>query len=262
MTQMKAPAPATSIPPPTTSTPAPQARHRGLRYPDDDKYWVNHPDVNAARKANRHAHIQLEPGREAQAPRPLPVPQIPQTPPVSPARGASKTIRACKSQPLRSPKAKVQAEVRRIEAPHPSQIQPPAPRAVIQGYYAITVGQEVGLFYTWPDVQARISGVSGNTQAKYDSFLEALQVYSDAYVTGHVIAQPVPNGPFDKFQQAAVRSPLLRTPTRSAHTPTKSARADGPSRLPVVDLCTSDEESDGDEIMKLTLALSLKATLE
>ncbi|KAG1819865.1 uncharacterized protein BJ212DRAFT_1205016, partial [Suillus subaureus] len=50
-----------------------------------------------------------------------------------------------------------------------------------EGFWAITVGQEVGIFYHWADVAECTNYVSGNVQKSYPSFWEALEVYTVKY---------------------------------------------------------------------------------
>jgi hypothetical protein len=50
------------------------------------------------------------------------------------------------------------------------------------------------------DVNARVSRVSGNEQAKFKSWDDALAVYSAAYKKGTVEAKPFAGGPFDPFK--------------------------------------------------------------
>jgi len=87
-------------------------------------------------------------------------------------------------------------EVFRPHIPHPSTIQAPDPGSMPEGYYIVTVGQEVGLFYHWDDVAAHINGVCGNIHKKYRNFVQTLQVYTRNYEQGKVYAVLVPNGPF------------------------------------------------------------------
>ncbi|KAI6094921.1 hypothetical protein EDD17DRAFT_1499922, partial [Pisolithus thermaeus] len=81
----------------------------------------------------------------------------------------------------------------------------------VQGYYVITVGQEVGIFYTWPDVTAHTNGISGNTHKQCKSFSEAIKVYTRMYNKGCVCAVPVPGGPFwpeaEQSDSSSSRSP-------------------------------------------------------
>ncbi|KAI6001443.1 hypothetical protein EDD15DRAFT_2361849 [Pisolithus albus] len=54
----------------------------------------------------------------------------------------------------RKPKGAVKSSTKPASAyippiPHPSHILPPKSDVAVQGYYVITVGQEVGIFYTW-----------------------------------------------------------------------------------------------------------------
>ncbi|RDB28245.1 hypothetical protein Hypma_001553 [Hypsizygus marmoreus] len=233
-------------------------------YQDSEQFWFvnprlqDHPEPTSLSKAAEPASlskvanckVKLQFGSTT-APGEDMKPSVPKTPAASPVRRGSKTLRTCKLQPLHSLKAKAKAQpaMPRIEPPHPDELLPPGSDTVVQGYYAITVGQEVGVFYTWPEVQARTTGVSSNTQARYDSFDEALQVYSDAYEQGNVLVRHLPNGPFDKGKQVI----------HNSSTCSPNAHARQFSRGHVVNLCSSDEESEGKEIARLMLSLSLMA---
>ncbi|KAI6018114.1 hypothetical protein BKA83DRAFT_89073, partial [Pisolithus microcarpus] len=70
--------------------------------------------------------------------------------------------------------------------PHPSRISLPKSNTAVQGYYVITVGQEVGIFYNWADVAAHMNNISGNTHKQCKSFSEALKVYTRMYNKGCV----------------------------------------------------------------------------
>ncbi|KAI6017734.1 hypothetical protein BKA83DRAFT_4496887 [Pisolithus microcarpus] len=80
--------------------------------------------------------------------------------------------------------------------PHPSHILLPKSNTVVQGYYVIMVGQEVGVFYNWPDVAACTNNISRNTHKQCKSFSKVLKVYMWMYNKGCVQAVPVPGGPF------------------------------------------------------------------
>ncbi|KAI6027988.1 hypothetical protein BKA83DRAFT_4123827 [Pisolithus microcarpus] len=80
--------------------------------------------------------------------------------------------------------------------PHPSHILLPKSNTTVQGYYVIMVGQEVGIFYNWPDVTACTNNVSRNTHKQCKSFSEVLKVYMQMYNKGCVQAVPIPGGPF------------------------------------------------------------------
>ncbi|KAI6111365.1 hypothetical protein F5141DRAFT_1003882, partial [Pisolithus sp. B1] len=80
--------------------------------------------------------------------------------------------------------------------PHPSCILLLMSNTSVQGYYVITVGQEVGIFYNQLDVSAWTNNISGNTHKQCRSFFEALKVYMQMYNKGCVQAVPVPRGPF------------------------------------------------------------------
>ncbi|KAG2060966.1 hypothetical protein BDR06DRAFT_861117, partial [Suillus hirtellus] len=59
-----------------------------------------------------------------------------------------------------------------------------------EGFWVITVGQEVGIFYCWSviDVAEHTNFVSGNIQKGYPSFQEALEAYTVQYNEGRVRA--------------------------------------------------------------------------
>ncbi|KAI6008417.1 hypothetical protein BKA83DRAFT_4506112 [Pisolithus microcarpus] len=100
--------------------------------------------------------------------------------------------------------------------PHPSRILPPTSNTSVQGYYVITVGQEVGIFYNWPDVAARTNNISGNTHKQCKSFSKALKVYTRMYHKGCVRAVPVPGGPFwPEAEQSDSSTSRSSSPTSS-----------------------------------------------
>ncbi|KAG0691984.1 hypothetical protein DFH29DRAFT_818484 [Suillus ampliporus] len=80
--------------------------------------------------------------------------------------------------------------------PKPSEILPPRVGLTPEGFWVITVGQEVGIFYHWADVAERTNFVSGNVQKWYPSFQKAHEVYTVKYNEGRVRAVPTPGGPF------------------------------------------------------------------
>ncbi|KAG1871654.1 hypothetical protein F4604DRAFT_1681459 [Suillus subluteus] len=69
--------------------------------------------------------------------------------------------------------------------PKPSEVYPPQAGETPEGFWAITVGQEVGVFYC-----------CGNVQKQYPSFQQALTAYTVQYDEGRVRAVPLPDGPF------------------------------------------------------------------
>ncbi|KAG2335987.1 hypothetical protein BDR05DRAFT_857960, partial [Suillus weaverae] len=82
--------------------------------------------------------------------------------------------------------------------PNPEEIHPPRAGLKAEGFWVITVGQEVGIFYHWSvaDVAERTNFISGNIQKRYPSFQEALKVYTARFNEGGVRAVPIPGGPF------------------------------------------------------------------
>ncbi|KAG1777850.1 hypothetical protein EV702DRAFT_968702, partial [Suillus placidus] len=69
--------------------------------------------------------------------------------------------------------------------PAPIEIQAPRAGMDPEGFWVVTVGQEVGIFY-----------VCGNIQKSYPSFQKALEAYTTMYNEGRVRAVPIPGGPF------------------------------------------------------------------
>ncbi|KAF9232689.1 hypothetical protein BU15DRAFT_80958 [Melanogaster broomeanus] len=103
--------------------------------------------------------------------------------------------------------------------PHPSVILPPSRHTAVQGYWVVTVGQEVGIFYSWSDVAERTDFISGNRQHKVSSSEDALAVYTRKYNEGSVRAVPTPGGPFwPPFMHRLRATP----PTHSSPSPSGS----------------------------------------
>ncbi|KAG1752354.1 uncharacterized protein EDB91DRAFT_1044813 [Suillus paluster] len=80
--------------------------------------------------------------------------------------------------------------------PMPCDIHPPRANQTPEGFWVITVGQEVGVFYRWADVAERTNFVSGNVQKRYTSFQQALAAYTAGCDEGRVRAVPLAGGPF------------------------------------------------------------------
>ncbi|KIJ59502.1 hypothetical protein HYDPIDRAFT_170759 [Hydnomerulius pinastri MD-312] len=83
-----------------------------------------------------------------------------------------------------------------IPVPHPSALLPPGEDQPVDGFWTVTVGQEVGIFYLWEDVAKRTNFIAGNRQKKYADFEMALRVYTKKYYEGSVHAVPLPNSGF------------------------------------------------------------------
>ncbi|KAG1805957.1 uncharacterized protein BJ212DRAFT_1283106, partial [Suillus subaureus] len=83
-----------------------------------------------------------------------------------------------------------------IQVPKPSDIIPPCADLEPEGFWVVTVGQEVGIFYHWADVAERTHFVSSNIQKRYPLFQKALEVYTTQYNEGRLQAIPTPGGPF------------------------------------------------------------------
>ncbi|KAG1892503.1 hypothetical protein F4604DRAFT_1913225 [Suillus subluteus] len=54
--------------------------------------------------------------------------------------------------------------------PAPNNIQVPHANLKPEGFWVITIGQEVGIFYHWADVAEQVNFISGNVQKSYPSF--------------------------------------------------------------------------------------------
>ncbi|KAI5985266.1 hypothetical protein EDD15DRAFT_2200724 [Pisolithus albus] len=105
----------------------------------------------------------------------------------APTERTASIAATCQQKPKQAVKSLAEPASPRIPSiPHPSCILPPKSNTAVQGYYVITVGQEVGIFYNWPDVAARTNNISGNTHKQCKSFSEALKVYMRMYNKGCV----------------------------------------------------------------------------
>lgn len=51
------------------------------------------------------------------------------------------------------------------------------------------------------ETNARINGIPGATQQRYNTWKEAYNAYADAYKQGIVSATPILDGPFDPFAE-------------------------------------------------------------
>ncbi|KAI6027835.1 hypothetical protein BKA83DRAFT_4123722 [Pisolithus microcarpus] len=115
----------------------------------------------------------------------------------APAEPVASIAATCQQKPDRAVKSLAKpAYTHNPPIPHPSRISLPKSNTAVQGYYVITVGQEVGIFYNWADVTACMNNISGNTHKQCKSFSEALKVYTRMYNKGCVRAVPIPGGPF------------------------------------------------------------------
>ncbi|KAG0698992.1 hypothetical protein DFH29DRAFT_763212, partial [Suillus ampliporus] len=80
--------------------------------------------------------------------------------------------------------------------PIPDELHPPSAGTSAQGYYVVTVGQEVGIFFHWLDCQAWVSGITNAAHTCYDHWAEALAMYTRHHRAGLVHAIPTVGGPF------------------------------------------------------------------
>ncbi|KAG2136788.1 hypothetical protein BD769DRAFT_1664317 [Suillus cothurnatus] len=78
----------------------------------------------------------------------------------------------------------------------PSEIHPLQADETPEGFWVITVGQEVSVFYCWANIAEQTNFISGNVQKGYPSFQQALAAYMVKFGKGRVQAVPLPGGPF------------------------------------------------------------------
>ncbi|KAI6105164.1 hypothetical protein EDD16DRAFT_1710719 [Pisolithus croceorrhizus] len=70
--------------------------------------------------------------------------------------------------------------------PNPSEIKPPTGGEVAEGFYIITVGQEVGIFFSWLDPSECVTNILGAQHKCYHTFKDVLQAYTHKYNEGAV----------------------------------------------------------------------------
>ncbi|KAH7903144.1 hypothetical protein BJ138DRAFT_1196463 [Hygrophoropsis aurantiaca] len=140
------------------------------------------------------------------------IPLIPPSPQSSPQSSPRESITELSVQnPLENEALLVPDPLYVPAIPHPNNIRPPAPDLLPDGYYVVTVGQEVGIFYQWPDVAERTQNISGSTYKKYKHFHKAKAAYTRAFNSNGVRAVPVYSGPF--WRMRAVSPPPLPSPS-------------------------------------------------
>ncbi|KAG1885330.1 uncharacterized protein F5891DRAFT_1201894 [Suillus fuscotomentosus] len=61
--------------------------------------------------------------------------------------------------------------------PHPDELHPPS-GVKIHGYYVVTIGQEVGIFFNWLDAKARVDGIKGAAHMHCEHWPDALALYT------------------------------------------------------------------------------------
>ncbi|KAG1770794.1 hypothetical protein EV702DRAFT_1202265 [Suillus placidus] len=79
--------------------------------------------------------------------------------------------------------------------PHPDELYLPVGTQV-QGYYVVTIGQEVGIFFQWLDAKVCVDEISGASHTRYDHWADALELYTSHYNMGLLHAVPTVGGPF------------------------------------------------------------------
>ncbi|TDL14308.1 hypothetical protein BD410DRAFT_809837 [Rickenella mellea] len=70
--------------------------------------------------------------------------------------------------------------------PPPFPVYYATPRNLGERWYAVYVGNRVGVFNDWADVADATSGISGNSQRRFGSQFEAIQSFRAAHAHGHV----------------------------------------------------------------------------
>ncbi|KAG2038019.1 hypothetical protein BDR03DRAFT_1010179 [Suillus americanus] len=95
--------------------------------------------------------------------------------------------------------------------PHPDELCPPS-GVKVQGYYVVTVGQEVGIFFNWLDVKAHVDGIRGAAHIRCEHWPDALALYTKHYYQGLICAVPTVGGPFSSPSPSQMpSSPMLTT---------------------------------------------------
>ncbi|KAI6018979.1 hypothetical protein BKA83DRAFT_39997, partial [Pisolithus microcarpus] len=88
--------------------------------------------------------------------------------------------------------------------PNPSEIKPPSSDELAEGFYIVTVGQEVGIFFSWLNASEHVTNVPGAQHKCYCTFKDVLWAYTSKYNEGAVQvtllagsrfwpSQPIPN---------------------------------------------------------------------
>ncbi|KIJ58439.1 hypothetical protein HYDPIDRAFT_34188 [Hydnomerulius pinastri MD-312] len=90
-----------------------------------------------------------------------------------------------------SPAALVLPALGTPRVPAPFELQPPADGEQATGCYVVIVGQEVGIFYHWLDSAERVNGVPGGTHKRYNTWDDALQLYTRKYNEGALRIIPI-----------------------------------------------------------------------
>ncbi|KAG2336257.1 hypothetical protein BDR05DRAFT_1006026 [Suillus weaverae] len=112
--------------------------------------------------------------------------------PQSPSRSSSHS--SCSRHAPRSPSPTHSTTVA-SRTPHPDELYLPVGTQV-QGYYVVTVGQKVSIFFQWLDAKVHIDGISGASHTRYDHWADALELYTSHYNMGLLHAVPTVGGPF------------------------------------------------------------------
>ncbi|KAH7904973.1 hypothetical protein BJ138DRAFT_1118903 [Hygrophoropsis aurantiaca] len=82
----------------------------------------------------------------------------------------------------------------------PEELRSPRVGQAVKGFYVISKGQEVGIFYNWNDVSERVTSVSGARQEVFPSFEDTLEAYTDMYNRGSVVVAPIRGSHFDTLR--------------------------------------------------------------
>ncbi|KAG6824970.1 hypothetical protein H0H92_005270 [Tricholoma furcatifolium] len=71
-------------------------------------------------------------------------------------------------------------------APQPEHLCPPGPNDNVTAFYVVTIGQEVGVFWSWSTVKSVTNRVPGNAHCRVTSWDEGVRKYMDAYQRNEV----------------------------------------------------------------------------
>ncbi|KAI6099140.1 hypothetical protein F5141DRAFT_1010420, partial [Pisolithus sp. B1] len=97
---------------------------------------------------------------------------------------------------------------------NPSEIKPPTGGEAAEGFYVITVGQEVGIFFGWLDASEHVTNIPGAQHKCYCTFKDVLQAYTCKYNEGAVWVMPLTGSHF--WPSQSIPNPM--PPSTPSHT--------------------------------------------
>ncbi|KAG6913130.1 hypothetical protein DXG01_009442 [Tephrocybe rancida] len=208
-------------PPPPYEVPTPAADHSDWR--NWTPFTSSRSDEENAESNAQHAARSVTPPVES-APAPVLVPAPAPAPALPPGPAPAQTLLTPPAGPadLPRPREVVVVHSRRGPSrsyyigpiPPPDTLAEPDSCIGVRGYYLVSVGQKVGIFFNWyvtlPSAPIRllnnarntanslVVGVYGGAQQEYPSWVKALEAYRHLYRTGLLRALIIVDGPFSK----------------------------------------------------------------